>query len=254
MAQKKEHSYKAAASGEVSSASEVKYTQAKPVGNATGLRIGAVLLWLCAFGLEVLAYLLLIGKVNLKFMPTLYQAILAIVLDLVLVVIGSQLWKKANRIKPASKKNKVLFWLWNNMGFIAAVLAFLPLIVLVLINKDMDQKTKTIVTAVAAIALILGGLGSYDFDPVSQEEQTTAMETISGDVFWTQFGKVYHTHDDCQALNRTDELTYGTVEQAIAANRTRLCSFCAKRDNIEGVRTDNVPAEDLLDVAVDNAA
>ena len=49
MAQKKEHSYKAAASGEVSSASEVKYTQAKPVGNATGLRIGAVLLWLCAF-------------------------------------------------------------------------------------------------------------------------------------------------------------------------------------------------------------
>ena len=254
MAQKKEHSYKAAATGEVSSSSEVKYTQAKPVGNATGLRIGAVLLWLAAFGLEVLAYLLLIGKVNLKFMPTLYQAILAIVLDLVLVVIGSQLWKKANRIKPASKKNKVLFWLWNNMGFIAAVLAFLPLIVLVLINKDMDQKTKTIVTAVAAIALILGGLGSYDFDPVSQEEQTAAIENISGDVFWTQFGKVYHTHDDCQALNRTDELTYGTVEQAIAANRTRLCSFCAKRDNIEGVRTDNVPAEDLLDVAVDNAA
>ncbi len=254
MAQKKTHSYKAAASGEVSSASEVKYTQAKPVGNATGLRIGAAVCWLAAIGLEVLAYLLLIGKVNLKFMPTLYQAILAIVLDLVLVVVGSQLWKKANRIKPASKKNKVLFWLWNNMGFLVAVLAFLPLIVLVLVNKDMDKKTKTIVTAVAAIALILGGLGSYDFDPVSAEEQNAAIETISGDVFWTQFGKVYHTHDDCQALNRTDELTYGTVEQAIAANRTRLCSFCAKRDSIEGVRTDDVPVDDVLDVVTDNAA
>ena len=42
MAQKKTHSYKAASSGEVSSASEVKYTQAKPVGNATGLRIGGL--------------------------------------------------------------------------------------------------------------------------------------------------------------------------------------------------------------------
>jgi hypothetical protein len=57
-------------------------------------------------------------------------------------------------------------------------------------------------------------------------------------VYWAPFGKVYHTQEDCQALNVSDSLTYGSVEQAIAANRTRLCSFCARRDNITGVKTD----------------
>ena len=60
------------------------------------------------------------------------------------------------------------------------------------------------------------------------------------------FGKVYHTHDDCQALNQSEQLTYGTVEQAIAAGRTRLCSFCAKRDEITGVVTDNVDVSDYI--------
>ena len=58
-------------------------------------------------------------------------------------------------------------------------------------------------------------------------------------MYWTRFGHVYHTHTDCQALNQSEELTYGTVEQAIAANRTRLCAFCAKRDAITGVVTDD---------------
>ena len=47
------------------------------------------------------------------------------------------------------------------------------------------------------------------------------------------------THEDCQALNQSDSLTYGTVEQAIAENRTRLCAFCAKKDDIQGVVTDD---------------
>ena len=65
-----------------------------------------------------------------------------------------------------------------------------------------------------------------------------SISAIADDVYWSPFGKVYHTHDDCQSLNQSDELTYGNVEQAIAENRTRLCSFCAKRDSITGVVTD----------------
>ena len=102
----------------------------------------------------------------------------------------------------------------------------------------LDKKTKTIATVVAIIALLIGGVCSYDFNPVSEEQQQAAISAVTGDVFWSPFGKVYHTHDDCQALNQSDTLTYGTVEQAIAANRTRLCSFCAKNDNITGVVTD----------------
>ena len=91
---------------------------------------------------------------------------------------------------------------------------------------------------VAVIALLIGGVASYDFNPVSQEMQQAAMDAIQDDVYWSPFGKVYHTHDDCQALNQSDTLTYGSVEEAIAANRTRLCAFCAKQDDITGVATD----------------
>lgn len=213
--------------------------EAAPVGNATGLRVGAVALWVVAIVLEVVAYLMLIGKINLTFMSTLTQIIIALVLDLVCVIIGSQLWKKANHIKPASEKNKFLFWLWNNMGLIVCTIAFLPFVILALTNKDTDKKTKTIATVVAVIALLIGGVASYDFNPVSEEQQQAAIEAINDDVYWSPFGKVYHTHEDCQALNQSDTLTYGTVEQAIAEGRTRLCSFCAKKDDISGVVTDD---------------
>jgi len=212
---------------------------AAPVGNATGLRIGAVALWVVALVFEILAVLVLNGTINFTFMPSLWQLIGLLVLDLVMVIIGAQLWKKANRIKPASEKNKFTFWLWNNMGLIACAVCFIPFVILALTNKEADKKTKTIAVVVAIIAMLIGGVASYDFDPVSQEQQQAAIDAITADVYWSPFGKVYHTHDDCQALNQSDELTYGTVEQAIAANRTRLCAFCAKEDSITGVVTDD---------------
>lgn len=221
-----------------------KKKEAAPVGNAKGLRFGAVGLWVLAIVMEVLALLVVLGKINLKFMPTLYQLIAFLVLDLAFVIIGAQLWKKANRIDPVSEANKLKFWLWNNMGVIACVVAFVPIIILMLTNKDLDKKTKTIATVVAIIALLIGGVCSYDFNPVSEEQQEAAISALGDEnVFWSPFGKVYHTHDDCQSLNQSDTLTYGTVEQAIAANRTRLCAFCAKNDNITGVVTDGAAGE-----------
>ena len=102
----------------------------------------------------------------------------------------------------------------------------------------------------AIIALLIGGVSSYDFNPVSAEEKEAAVETLGDEqVYWAPFGKVYHTHEDCSSLNQSETLTVGTVEQAIAANRTRLCSFCAKRDEITDVVTDGIEVteEDLAD-------
>ena len=227
---------------------------AKPVGNAGGLRVGAVILWVVAIVFEVLAVLVLFGKINITFMPQLWQLIAFIVLDLICVIIGSSLWKKANHIAPASAANKVKFWLWNNLGVIVSCFAFVPIIILMLTNKDLDKKTKTIATVVAIIALLIGGVASYDFNPVSIEDKNAAIEAISGNVYWAPFGKVYHTSEDCQALNQSETLTYGTVEQAIEAGRTRLCAFCAKRDNIDGVVTDKSVDEVEVEDVQDNAA
>ncbi len=243
MAEKKEKKYVAASSESKRNAEGTvtrKVKEAQPVGNASGLRIGAVVLWLVALAFEVCALFVFLGKIDLRFMPQIAQLIAFLVLDLIAVVVGAQLWKKANHIDPVSEQNQLKFWLWNNMGLIALAICFFPFIILVLTNKDADKKTKTIATVAAVICLLIGGVASYDWNPVSSEMKEAAVDTLGSEtVYWTTFGKVYHTHDDCSHLNQSETLTYGTVEEAIAANRVRLCKTCASRDGITGVATDN---------------
>ena len=232
-----------------STGAKPQVVQTKPAGSATGYRVGAIVLWLLAIVCEVLAILYLFGKLEITFLPTLWVLIILIVLDLAFVIIGSQLWKKANHIKPASKKNPTLFWLWNNLGVIVACFAFIPIIIIMLTNKDLDKKTKTIAVIAAIVALLIGGAASVDYNPISQEEQTAAVDTIEGNVYWTQFGKVYHTHEDCSHLNNTDTLYTNTVAEAIAAGRTRLCKTCAARDSVQVDENGFVVSKD--DAAVD---
>ncbi len=247
MAEKKKKNYTSASSGAVTEKPEeivqvhnVEYTEAKPVGNAKKKRIAAIVLWVFALVFEILAVFVLNGKSPIHFMGQLAQLIVAIILDLACVIVGSQFWKQANHIDPASEANKVKFWLWNNMGVIVCTVAFIPFVIILLANKDLDKRTKAIATVVAIIALLIGGVSSYDFNPVSEEQLDAAVDALGDEtVYWTPFGHVYHTHDDCQSLSNSENLTYGTVDQAIADGRTRLCMFCAKQDNITGVVTDD---------------
>ena len=195
---------------------------------ATGKRIAAVILWVLALAAEVGAILMLNGRWYIPEDQKMYWLIGALVIDLILVIIGSQLWKKANRLDPASKQSSVKFFLWNNMGFIAAVVCFLPVVILLLANKDLDAKTKKIVTVVAVIALILASVFSIDFNPVSAEELAEAQQTVgNGSVYWTQFGKSYHLDPNCHTLMRSGKVYQGTIEKAFEANRTDPCDFCA---------------------------
>jgi hypothetical protein len=219
---------------------KVKQADPADVSKAKPLRIGAVLLWVLALVLEVCALMVFLGKLDLRFIPQLYQLVGFLVLDLIVVIIGAQLWKKANHLDPVSEENQLKFWLWNNMGLIACAFCFVPFIILVLTNKEADKKTKTIATVAAVICLLIGGVASYDFNPVSAEQKAAAMDVLGSEtVYWSTFGRVYHTHDDCPHLNQSETLTYGTVEEAIAANRVRLCKTCAKADGISGVATEN---------------
>lgn len=238
MAEKKQHKIVSADTGE-----EVKVSAKKPTvkpapapadkSEATKKRIIAWVFWILALACEVVAILVLCGKINMTFMPQMWQLIILLVIDFALVVVGAQFWKKANRIDPASEANKLKFWLWNNMGVLVCCVAFIPFIILTLLNKEADKKTKLVATIVAAICLIAGMGLSADWNPVSQEGLAAAEETLAGqDVYWAPFGTVYHTHEDCQALNRSETLTQGNVDQAVEAGKTRLCKFCAKQDDI----------------------
>ena len=208
---------------------------------AAKFRWGAVGLWLIALAFEVAVILLINGYFYLKGNILTY-IIIGLVADLIFVVLGSTLWKKSNRIDPASEKHPVRFFLWNNMGLIASLICFVPLIVLLLKEKDLDPKTKKIATIIAAVVAIAAGAASTDWNPVSAEDlaqaQSDAYEyTVDGNVYWTQFGRCYHLDDNCQSLRNSATLYAGTVEESFEAKRSKPCSFCADEEAIQNYKT-----------------
>lgn len=200
---------------------------------AVTLRIFAILSWIVAIGFEVGAIL----ELNATAANT-ATLIILIAAALVFAVAGSLLWKKANRWNPASEKEKFRFFIQNQLGVIISVIAFLPLVILIFTNKDLKGKQKSLVGAVAVVALIIAGVVGIDFDPPSLEqytEQTAEVEMLNrgqNHVYWTKYGRSYHLYSDCSYINteRTDEIFEGTVSQARELkNITDLCDLCRRR-------------------------
>ena len=273
-AEKKQHNITSASTGQAMSKEELAAAKKKNAakaqaaqaahaaqkeadqGQAKKLRIFAVILWVAALVFELLGILALGKKLGFaaNWNPTV-TLIVCIVLDLICLLIGSQLWKKANHMDPASEKNKLKFWLWNNLGVIVSILAFVPFIVLIFVNKDTDKNTKLIAGIAAVVALAVGVGGSYDYHPVSQEAveevdliaAENAQELNEG-VYWITTGKsdVYHIDQECFTLNNTEDLVYGTVKEAFDAGHTRLCYYCAKRHDVaDNVTTEEVAPEEI---------
>ena len=195
-------------------------------------RIIAIILWIVAIIFEIIGILRLSGVINWfpKLSVTIFL-IICIILDLACFIPGSMFWKKANHIDPVSEKNKVSFWTINNLGTILSVLAFLPLIIFVLTNKDIDKKDKTIVTVVAAIALVVAGVSSYDFNPVSLEQLKHAekeVQNVSGGntVYWAPHSKKYHVDPDCPAFSQSETVYEGTVKKKKKKGLTDPCRRC----------------------------
>ena len=199
---------------------------------ATTRRILAIILWLIAIFFEVVGILRLNGNINwFSNLDVTTFLIICIVLDLIFFIPGSLLWKKANHIDPASEKNKTKFWIINNLGTILSVIAFLPIIIVVLTNKDLDKKSKTIVTVIAALALVIAGVSSYDFNPVSSEQLDRAEQevlNVSGGntVYWAPHSKKYHVDPDCPAFSQSETVYEGTVKQAYERGLTEPCRRC----------------------------
>lgn len=209
-----------------------KTTKEERREKATGKRVAAVIFWLLAITMEVLFILFLNKTIYIPSLADKQMVVLIVllVLDLIFVIIGSQFWKRANDVDPASNKNKVKFFLWNQMGLIVSVLAFCPLILVLLNNKGLDKKTKKVVTAVAVVALALASVFGIDFNPMSEEERVALEESVTAEVYYTTFGKKYHTHEDCQAISNSATVYYGPISDALDAGRTEKCKFCAERD------------------------
>lgn len=204
----------------------------EPKERATSKRIIAICLWLVGIFFEVIGILRLKGVIG--WIPSLSATaflIIVLVLDCIAVVVGSQFWKKSNHIDPASEKNALKFWVQNNLGTIISVIAFLPIILLVLTDKNMDKKNKTIVGIVAIVLFLIAGVSSYDWNPVSSEQLQRAEQEVlnvnpSGTVYWAPNSKKYHVDKDCPSFSRSETIIEGTVRDAFEAGLTDPCRRC----------------------------
>ena len=216
--------------------SEQKVFEASPEskGKAKQLRLFAFLAWIIAIAAQVFAIFKLIHD------ETLVWLIVVIVAILALSITGSMLWKKANRLDPASEQNKTKFFVQNQLGAIMGVLAFLPLVILIFMNKDVDGKTKGIAGSIAVVALLIAGISGVDFNPPSVEkytkeinEQTSVLKDLNFDndnVYWTSAGNKYHIFEDCQHIKGRESISNGTVKESWEKKGiSELCKTCEKR-------------------------
>ena len=147
---------------------------------ATRLRIFAAICWLIAIGTEVAGVVMLRQH---KF----DHGNLALLIGLLVVIAvfaigGSLLWKAANKHDPAREADRARFFFQNQLGAIITVIAFLPLIVLILMDKDMDPKNKKIAGGVGVVLAIVATLIGVDFNPPSVEQYTQDMNKCAAEI------------------------------------------------------------------------
>lgn len=220
---------------------EVKHVEA--TGEVGNKRTIAIVLWLVAILFEVLAVMSLMQSSplygRLPGNPLVWM-VAFLVLDLICVIIAGQLWKKANHIDPPSEANKFEFFVKSQLGAILSVIAFLPFVILAILDKDADKRTKTIAIAVAVVAALIGTGTSADFNPVSSEDlqamQQNAIELGDGTVYWTEHGTVYHLNPNCSHIINSKTIYSGDAAAAYEHGLTRPCKDCARADGDETIK------------------
>lgn len=217
---------------------------AESESKAKKLRLYAILLWVLGIAVEIGAIFgLLLNKSILEekasvdskgvlvtdnAFPTWAFALLIglLVLDAIFVIIGSQLWKKANHLDPASEKDKVKFFIQNQLGAFIPIIAFLPIIILIFLNKDMGKTQKGIAGAVGVVVALIAVAAGIDFNPASVEKYTAEKQAViqllgEDKVYYAGGGEVYHVCGTVSDLADSD-VKSGTTADAVAAGKPRL--------------------------------
>jgi hypothetical protein len=149
-------------------------------GQAKKLRIYAALCWVVAIGTEIGAIVMLKqGKFQTGNMALLIGLLVVIA---AFAIGGSLMWKAANRHDPASRADGFRFFVQNQLGAIITVLAFLPLLVLIFMDKDMDPKNKKIAGGVGVVLALLATTIGIDFNPASVEQYTEDMNQCAAQI------------------------------------------------------------------------
>jgi hypothetical protein len=146
-------------------------------GSATRLRLFAALCWVIAIGGEIYGIVLLRQhKFDHGNLPLLIGILVGIA---IFAIAGSLLWKAANKQDPARESEPFRFFVQNQLGAIITLIAFLPLVVLIFMDKDMDPKNKKIAGGVGAVLAVAATLIGVSWNPPSVEKYTQDMNTCA---------------------------------------------------------------------------
>jgi hypothetical protein len=164
---------------EVDVTKEWRATQGQK-SSAKRLRLFAALSWIVAIGTEVVGIVLLRQhKFDHGNLPLLIGLLVVIA---IFAIGGSLMWKAANKHDPASKADTVRFFVQNQLGAIITVIAFLPLVLLIFLDKDMDPKNKKIAGGIGVVLAAAATLIGIDFSPPSVEQYTQDMNQCASQI------------------------------------------------------------------------
>ncbi|MDR2620568.1 MAG: hypothetical protein LBC29_05580 [Propionibacteriaceae bacterium] len=225
---------------QASSDSATKTSKGSPIftptpearSSANTKRIIAIVLWVIAIGLEAVAIFWLLRPpfdelVENQGFPQWrwYTLIGALVVIGALSIVGSLLWKQANHLDPASRKETVRFFVQNQLGAIIALVAFVPLIIVIFLNKDMDGKQKGIAGGVGIALALVATLVGIDFKPLSQEQAAVESQVVTqlvgeDNVWWSEGGNVVHLCQQASDIaNAKTPIHNGTIAEALAQGK-----------------------------------
>src|SRR3982751_4971331 len=149
-------------------------------GAATRLRIFAAIAWIIAIGGEIAGIILLYRhKFDHGNLPLLIGILVGIA---IFAIGGSLMWKAANKYDPARESDRTRFFFQNQLAAIITVIAFLPLLVLIFMDKDMDPKNKKIAGGLGAVLAVAATLIGVSWKPPSVEQYTKDMNSCAAQI------------------------------------------------------------------------
>ena len=147
---------------------------------ATRLRLFAAVCWVVAIAAEIAGVVMLYQH---KFDHGNMALLIGILVGIAIFAIaGSFLWKAANKNDPARESDRARFFFQNQLGAIITVIAFLPLLVLIFTDKDMDPKNKKIAGGVGVVLAVIATMLGVSYNPPSVEQYTKDMNSCAAEI------------------------------------------------------------------------
>jgi hypothetical protein len=201
---------------------------------AKRLRIFAALAWIVAIGGEVAGIIFLRqGRFDHGNLPLLIGILVGIA---IFAIAGSLMWKAANKQDPARRSEPAKFFFQNQLGAIITVIAFLPLLVLIFMDKDMDPKNKKIAGGLGALLAVGATLIGVSWNPPSVEQYTQDMNKCAAEI------KANQPTKDCspEVAQQAQDIARDSKTVADATNGQDLVYWIAPENGQKRASTPHV--------------